>query len=204
MTLPLIPVAIVFLGTYNLARWAETSKDERGEFLSPVNTISLMGIFLAAMMMPVLLVSFFIGVLIVLISSTWTARRTARKDASRFGEHAKRHRPLYSILTAIPSLLFAFVILGTLTLLMFSWTWLPTENITIKGQKPIVGQVLSSTGEWTKYLENGRDRQAVHIVRTPDIESRTPCNANDTNSYNSVANYLLRRGKSGPQDNCPR
>ena len=205
VTLPIIPVSIVLAGIYRLSSWMRTPKANRDEFVSIINLMWLAGIFIGVLMMPVMLVYFFGSVAVSLIVLSAIARRDNQRNALRFGEDEKRyHRSLFAIATGLSFFLLALLIVAASTVLMFSWTWLPTEIIDVKGQKPAAGQVLSSSGEWTTYLENSANRQAVHIIRTQDVVSRTPCKVRDTDQYNSVGNFIFRRGKSGPQDDCPK
>ncbi|WP_199255246.1 hypothetical protein [Mycolicibacterium mengxianglii] len=189
VTLPLIPVSLVFISLYYLARSIQTPKDKRDSFSFERNILAVAVILLGALMMPLIAVYFFTGVFFTLISQAVTARCRNEK---------------FTVLAAnLRNLFLGLSVVGGTLIVTFSWNWLPTEALDVKGQPITSGQVLSSDGEWTKFLEDSRARRTVHIVRTSDIKSRTPCNARQGSQYNSVINFFVKNRKSGPQIDCP-
>jgi hypothetical protein len=90
------------------------------------------------------------------------------------------------------ALLLAYLVFATVFSAFFlAPTWLPYEMITAKNAKPATGQILSSTEGWTTYLEPGPAGQ-INVMRTADIESRTPCTLQPTVFAKSIGGLLAQ------------
>lgn len=203
VSLPLISTMMTVAALYHFWLAKRTPKEQRGNTFNFYGYLAGIGIGIGALSMPLFIFAF----LSVLIAVFWVifavARRIQRKNLLRFGESGTVPS-MDSVITVSVLLLPACFVL-TAVLVMYSSMWLPREKIDVKGQESSSGQVLSSDGDWTIYLESTTNRRTVRIVRTTDVISRTPCN--EPNSVvmlpNSVGSYIFLRGRSGPLIDCP-
>ncbi|WNG80180.1 hypothetical protein C6A86_018210 [Mycobacterium sp. ITM-2016-00316] len=74
--------------------------------------------------------------------------------------------------TALGGMVFIVTVVALLISFVSNDTlWLPWETIEVKGRPTVDGYVLSSDGEWTRFMVS-LDR-TIHVVRTSEVKSRT-------------------------------
>ncbi|WP_131809225.1 hypothetical protein [Mycolicibacterium setense] len=204
LSLPLIPVTLYLAILCYLTSWLHSNCEEH--FFNLTNTVAIALIFPCIMAMPVLYAVTFVALPIIAIMFV-VARQLSRREVRVRIRGESPRTVVTSIVTGtVPPASFFLASLAAMALfsLLGVSAWLPTEIIKVKNQESNTVQVLSSTQEWTIYLENNEQRRQVLISRTQDVESRTPCNYTaDRFVYNSVGNLAIRLGKSGPTVRCP-
>jgi hypothetical protein len=197
-TLPMVPITLIFLWMYWLL--TPTTIIRKGTWSGLINSIAaLLLIVLAYFAMPLLHILAAAGFLAMLAFIRVRDRRLAKK--AHPGDAADTDYVVQPTLgrQSVQLILAVFVLIQVLA---FSWVWIPPEIVAIKGRKPTTGQVLSSTHEWTTYIERGA-QVAIRIVPTKDVESRKPCWAGKGgmalfNSIHSAIDYT-----QWPEDHCP-
>lgn len=121
-----------------------------------------------------------------------------RKRQRIFGARALIPRFEYGYGVLFQYLVFACL----LSALFLPQTWLPTEVVTVKSAKPATGRILSSTEDWTIYMEPGLGGK-VNVVHTTDVESRVPCILQPTVFAKSIAGVLAQRRDRVNEILCP-
>jgi hypothetical protein len=71
-------------------------------------------------------------------------------------------------------------------LFRFAGVWLPKERITVAGQHPVIGYVLSGDQNWTKYLDEGKH---ICIVPSKSVTQREEVNESQA-WYRQTINQL--------------
>ncbi|MFC3774379.1 hypothetical protein [Mycolicibacterium holsaticum] len=88
---------------------------------------------------------------------------------------------LYLVLLALVGVVLMIVQVGM---------WLPRERLTVRGSQTDVVYVLSSDGEWTKYLDAASHK--VKIVRTKYVERREPMK-DEVSTWNMTASEYFAK-----------
>jgi hypothetical protein len=85
--------------------------------------------------------------------------------------------------TIIVALLLISVVVA---LFKFAGVWLPNERIKVAGQHPVIGYVLSSDANWTKYMDEGKH---ICIVPSKSVTQREEVNESQ-DWYRQTLNQL--------------
>jgi len=79
--------------------------------------------------------------------------------------------------------------------------WLPSESVVVHGQKPFTAYVLRDDGRWATLLRD-HDRRIV-ILRSAQVERRTPCSVNGQRSDRSLADLMQGNTSQPRYTRCP-
>lgn len=193
--LPLIPVAIVWVFIAYLEERATLPKSERLELASrPMYMVwPIVGVAVATMQL-----TWIIATALMLIFAfadrAYTRRKYKRSGLLDGGAAFIIRKMDFSFVIV----LIAVFVIQTVT--SGNSTWIPREVIDIKYHEAITGQVLSSNGEWTKFIN--RDKQ-VQINPTADIVSRHPCYLDTSVLSDSLLQMTQRQITGASKSKCP-
>lgn len=119
---------------------------------------------------------FMVVIALFIVSSNFLVRRSREKIQLREGADGGGHlKPL-----GLKHYIVAFVVVQALLFVQGGTVqWAPTESVTVKGRAAVTAAVLSSDEVWTVFFTPSDS--TVHIARSDDVQSRTPCQ--DTGAY---------------------
>lgn len=167
--LPTVPSLVFWLAVWSWDWHRLQTAEKRFEVPQWVFTcVSTIVAIVALNAMPLQLFLINIGILIAMLGYIWWRSK-------RDGRHAPKLRLNLTGMLALLVINSVGIPLGP--------SWLPTEEIEVKGQPSVVGYVVSSDPRWFVYLER---RGSVVTVPASNVETRTNCSV-----YRSTLNHPL-------------
>ena len=199
--LPIIPLALFWVGVSYLDARLAIPKATRSESPSYVRLIFIAGIPAMVLYMTVTHALTSALLIALVINGRWFEKRAYRKRQLRLGADAtpKHHpRPLNAWSWSL------VVVLAIQAIVSPDSSWIPTEMIQSKVHGQIIGRVLSVNGDWTTIL--GRPPHII-IVPTPDVSSRELCSIDafflSRTVWSEIIVAILPSSKIKPTTKCP-
>jgi hypothetical protein len=190
-TLPLLPI-LVFWVCIGWLEWRKTLAPDIRAALGWINYPAY--IFIGPILLTMRLIDFIVNV-VLLITFLIARPLMYRRRERRFGaDQAGRGPP---IRLATPEAVFALFLSYLITATV---TWIPAEIISVKGEDPIAGYVLSSNDQWTTFYAG---RGQIHIVRTTEVGSRAACEELTSVFFKPLANAIFAPNQN-QRPPCPQ
>jgi hypothetical protein len=196
--LPLIPPAIIWLSIAFFVEQRALPKDERfnvfNQYHFAVMAIGVVAIFALRISW---LISTLVLLIYVLMYHLWANWRN-KKNRVRDGADAER----VSIRPLNFQFVIALIVVTVVQAIASSRSgWIPYELIDVKDHPAISGQVLSSDGSWTKFLDR---KHSIQIVSTANLISRQPCYVDSSYLDETVGLAITRLITNMPVTQCPK